>query len=175
MKKIKLLLSLCLLLVSFQAMAQTAAKTDTLAPYLKNPTLPAFFILKADSSSAINTYDIPEGQYTILMFFSPDCEHCKQLTKQMTASQAEYKDVAFYLFTPMQLGLLREFIADQHLDKYDNFFAGKDMNFFFPGFYRTKYVPHLVVYDEHKKLVTSFMGNFKWAEVEAVLAKRPKD
>src|ERR1700733_8800364 len=44
---------------------------DSLAPYQKYPTLPAFNILMMDSVTVFNTYNILEGKPIAIFFFSP--------------------------------------------------------------------------------------------------------
>jgi len=47
------------------------------APYLRFPTLPPFHLLKLDSATYLTKEDVKKNRKTIVMYFSPDCEHCK--------------------------------------------------------------------------------------------------
>jgi thiol-disulfide isomerase/thioredoxin len=153
-----LLLALLFLLPVTGTFAQTAAKNDP--PYKKYPTLPAFPIVLPDSSAAINTYDIPEGHTTVLLLFSPDCHHCRDMVPKLLQKVDSFPQVRFYLITLMGLQSLRDFIQEFNVLSHENVLAGKDPNHFFPGFYKISYIPHAVIYDRHKKLVEVVDGNF---------------
>jgi hypothetical protein len=43
--------------------------------------------------------------------------------------------------------------------------AGRDYEFFFGSFYKISYVPDLVLYDEHKKLIKLIQGEAKVKEI----------
>jgi len=168
----KLLLYLPLLLVPFLSQAQKPAaakpERDSL-PYQKYPRLPAFNILLQDSATIVNTYNIPEGKPTVLVFFSPDCDHCQQFIKGLTTKMDSLKDVGLYLFTPMSLSLLRPFAKEQKLASYKNITVGKDYQFFFPPFFGAAYVPYVAVYDRKKMFVKMWEGKVKIEELMAKL------
>jgi len=176
----KLLILMVLLIACTYAQAQeytSAAKQDKDSlPYKKYPTLPAFNLLAMDSSSVFNTYNIPEGKPTVLMFFSPDCEHCQKMTERMLAAMDSLKDANFYLFTPMPLPMLRGFYEKNKLGNYKNIrYVGKDFTFFFPSYYGASYVPDLAVYDTHKKFVRFFEGGTTVAKLyDAITAAELK-
>jgi len=136
-------------------------------PYRKYPTLPAFKLLELDSSTVFNTYDIPEGKPTILMLFSPDCDHCKHLTEKLTAGMDSLKDVQIYMMTPVSsMTELRDFYAKYHLADYKNIkIVGRDVDFFFFTFYGAHFVPYLALYDKHKKLIKSLDSNITVKEL----------
>lgn len=134
------------------------AQEEEQPPYLKYPTLPTFEIVNLDSSGTISTYDIPKDKPILLMFFSPDCDHCIQMTGKMLDHMDVLKKVRIYMITPMSLQLLNTFYKNMNLEKYDNIVAGKDEAFFFPRFYQVSTVPYIAVYDQHKVLVEAFPG-----------------
>ncbi len=135
----------------------SAQKTDTL-PYLKYPTLPAFNILLLDSTTIFNTYNIPEGKPIVIIFFDPDCHHCKDETKRLLAGMDSLKDVRFYFITSVRsFTRLRAFYEEYHLGDYKNIEAvGRDYEYFFITYYGVKFVPDLVLYNGEKNLVKFF-------------------
>jgi len=131
-----------------------SSKTDTL-PYLKYPTIPAFNILLIDSTTIFNTYNIPSGKPTVLMFFDPDCKHCKATTRMICEKMDSLKDIQFYIFTARHdMSMIQNYYKKFHLADYPNIKAvGMDTEFFFFSYYGVHYVPDLAVYDENKKLI----------------------
>ena len=144
----------------------TEQKTDTL-PYLKYPTLPAFNIMLTDSSTIVNTFNIPEGKPTLIMFFDPECKHCQAVTKMFLNKMDSLKDVRFYMITSVHdMNKIREFYNENHLADYKNIeVVGRDYEFFFVTYYAIKYVPDMVLYDGHKKLVKFFEGHVTTSEL----------
>ncbi len=164
----KVLLPFILLCLAFTgAGAQSSANNpaqaaDSLRPYQKFPELPAFNILEMDSATIFNTYNIPKGKVTAIVFFDPDCKHCKNTFKRLLASWDSVKNINFYLITPTHsMTNLRNFYAGYHLADYKNIKeAGRDYEFFFFSNYGTKFLPDVVLYDEHKKLIKLIEGEF---------------
>lgn len=134
---------------------------DTLLPYQKSPTLPVFNILLVDSVTVLNTYNIEKGKPTALMFFDPDCKHCKATTKQLIEKIDSIKNIQFYLLSARHdMSMIRNFYEHYHLADYPNILGvGMDTEFFFFSFYKVKFVPDIALYDENKKLIKLFEGS----------------
>ena len=141
--------------------------TDTLRPYQKNPTLPAFNIRLMDSVTIFNTYNIPDGKPVAIMLFSPECKHCKRTIKALTKGMDSIKNIQFYLVTGFHdMAAIKAFYEEHHLADYPNIkVVGRDYEFFFLSFYQTKIVPDIALYDAHKKLVTLIEGETTATEI----------
>lgn len=163
-----LLFLVFLLLISASSSYAQGNAADSL-PYIKYPTLPAFKLLMQDSETVFNTYAIPEGKPTLLMFFSPDCDHCQMVTDTLIKHIDELKDVQIYMLTPMSLTAIKGFYEKMGLKKFKNIVVAKDYEIFFPRFYKAYYVPFLVAYDRHKKYVKSFEGGGKFKDIREAL------
>jgi len=144
-----------------------AQESDTLRPYQKYPTLPAFNIRLMDSVTIFNTYNIPLGKPTAIMLFSPDCKHCKRTIKAILRGMDSIKNIQFYMVTPAHsMQDIRDFYNEHHLADYKNIqVVGRDYEFFFFSYYQTKFVPDIVLYDEHKKLVKLIEGETNASEL----------
>lgn len=168
MKRVLLLLVGLILSVGVLAQQEKVAK-DT-APYLKYPTMPAIQILLQDSATIFNTYTIPRGAPTVLVFFSPDCEHCQHMTAEMVAKMDSMKQANFIFLTPMPLAMLRPFSQKMGINKVKNIrVVGKDYQYFFPAYYDARYVPIVVVYDKEKQFVKRYEGTVKVSDLISVV------
>ena len=76
----------------YSVQAQTPANA-TQAPYLVNPGIPLFRLLKVDSIHYVTKDDIKRNRKVLMIFFSPDCEHCKHQTRDILADFDKFKDV----------------------------------------------------------------------------------
>ncbi len=133
------------------------AKKDTLLPYQKHPALPAFKILEMDSTTTFNTYDIKTGKPILLMFFGPDCGHCKHQMEKMIAGMDSLKQLQIYMVSFANPTPIKNFYEEYHLANYPNIkVVGKDAEFFFSSWFGARSVPYMAVYDKHKKFVKKF-------------------
>ena len=149
-----------LLLAPFFACAQ-----DEDAPYLKNPVLPGFSILKQDSTSWITEKNLRTGAPVIVMLFSPDCDHCKEQTEILLDNMDKLQHVDIVMTTFQPISKIKEFQRKYRLGIYKNIYLGRDVKFFFAPFYRIKYAPFLAIYNRQHKLVKTFEGDTKFSKL----------
>jgi thiol-disulfide isomerase/thioredoxin len=171
MKLAATVFAICLALSSLAQDDKKKAETDTLKPYQKYTSLPAFNILEMDSLTLFNTYNIPKGKPVALMLFSPDCKHCKRTINALCASMDSIKDVQFYMVTGSHsMTDIRKVYKEHHLADYKNIIKmGRDPEFFFLSYYGTKFVPDVALYDEHKKLIKLIEGETTATEIYKAL------
>jgi hypothetical protein len=166
-----MIVCMLLLLCGAQVYAQKGKvkvqQEDTLKPYQKYPELPAFNILLQDSSTIFNTYNIEEGQPVAIMFFDPECKHCRHTMAALLPGMDSIKNVRFYLVTPQHnVTALRNFYKEFRLADYKNIeVVGRDYEFFFITNYGTKNLPDVALYDAQKKLITLIEGEFTASDI----------
>jgi len=131
------------------------------APFMKNPGIPAFDLLKTDSSTHLTQADINLKHKTIIMFFSPECSHCQHQTEDMLAGIDSLKDIQIVMVTYQPFEQMLEFNQKYSIEKYSNIKLGRDIKYFFPPFYQMKSLPHLALYNDKGIYITSFEGNQK--------------
>lgn len=144
-------------------------------PYRKYPKLPAFNILLRDSSTVYNTFNIPPGKPTGLILFSPECNHCHDVTKAMLENMDMVKDVQFVMVsTSPNMEAMRKFIDEFNLGQYKNILAvGWDYDFFFLEYFVAMRIPDIVLYDADKKLIKMIENAFTVNDInEAVHGKK---
>jgi thiol-disulfide isomerase/thioredoxin len=156
----RILLAICLVFFTSVLSAQVADNApaaDTL-PYLKYPKLPAFNIMRLDSTTIFNTYYIPTGKPILIMFFDPDCSHCKDFMPTMAKAMDSLKDIRIYMIAATSnMRAIQKFYDTYELGKYKNIeVVGRDYEFFFISYYGVRYIPDFALYDEHKKLIKLF-------------------
>ena len=149
-----------LLLYSFFVFLTTGvfAQSDSLkAPYLRFPTIPPFTLLKIDSSK-LTREDLSKNKKTLIMYFSPDCDHCKHQTDSMLAAINKFRDIQILMATYQPIEELRSFYKDYKIANYQNIRIGRDTQFFFPPYYKIVNLPFMILYNEKGKLITTFEG-----------------
>jgi thioredoxin-related protein len=151
------------ILACFLSSFAYAQKDSLAAPFQKNPGIPAFDLLKTDSSTHITRADINAKRKTIIMFFSPECTHCQHQTEDMIAAIDSLKDIQIVMATYQPFEEMVAFNQKYGIEKYSNIKLGRDTKYFFPPFYQMKSLPHLALYNDKGNYITSFEGNQKIA------------
>ena len=128
------------------------------APYLANPTIPPFHLLGTDSATYLTKDDLKKNWRTIIMFFSPDCEHCKHQTEALLDSLDQLGNIQIVMATYQPFGEMKEFNTHYRLFEHPNFKVGRDEKFFLAPFYRIHNFPFLALYDKKGNLITTFEG-----------------
>jgi len=139
--------------------AQPAA--DAQAPYLRYPTIPPFHLLRLDSTTYLTKNDLKRHHNTLIIFFSPDCEHCKHQTEAILAASKQFKDIEIVMATYQPFDELKEFNTHYRLFEHPNFKLGRDEKFFLAPFYKVRNFPYLALYDKKGDLITTFEGTQK--------------
>lgn len=167
MKRILYLLALGLFIAQ-PGKSQQSQTEEAQLPYMSDKSLPPFNILEVDSTTIFNTDKLPSGQPILLMYFSPDCEHCQHETESIIQNMDSLKDVKIVMCTALPFDKMRNFWAYYKLANYPNIIMGRDYEFFFSRHFGSQYVPYLAIYDRHKKLVKVFDGGTKVSTIIAL-------
>jgi thioredoxin-related protein len=140
------------------------AQKDTTAPFRRNPIIPPFELLQTDSS-ILTKEKIEKKHNTLIMYFSPSCEHCQHQTKDMIAGMDSLKDVQIVMATYQPFEEMVTFYKDYQISKFHNIRMGRDTKWFLPAFFRMKSLPYLALYDKKGNLITTFEGNHSVAKL----------
>ncbi len=155
------------LFVALSASAQPLS--DTIPVYKRFPELPKFTIMRLPDSTSFTREDLPRKKPSIIMLFSPDCEHCKHAMHDLLAKYDEWKNAELVLVSSLDFEHIRKFYDDYQLSKYPNIVIGRDGSFYLGSFYKIRSYPSLYVYDKKQKLVTEFLGKINPDDLLKVL------
>ncbi len=145
----------------FTVQAQTTASLPE-APYLKNPGFPPLRLLKVDSVHYITKDDIKKNHKILLMFFSPECEHCKHQTQDILADFNKFKDIIIVMATFQPFDEMKTFYSYFRIADHSNILMGRDEKYMLPPFYRMKSLPYLALYDKKGQFITILKETRKW-------------
>ena len=164
MKKSVLALVLLALTV-LPAFAQTGSPEPL---YKQFPGLPPISILKTDSSTLFTQKDLKKNCQTLLIIFSPECDHCKKETEELLASIDKFKKIQIVMATPMPFDKMKEFYEHYKLAGYSNITVGQDSKFLLPTFYKVRMLPFMAFYDKKGTIIDVKEGNLP---IDQVLKK----
>ncbi|MES1226862.1 MAG: redoxin domain-containing protein, partial [Bacteroidota bacterium] len=99
-----------LLLVLIVALSKAGfSQYDSTLLYLRFPIVPSFKLTNVEDSSTFTKDNLKKKKWTIIMMFSPDCEHCQAVTKELTANIKLFKKAQIVMASPLNYDYIRKF------------------------------------------------------------------
>ena len=145
------------------------SQTDTLLLYRRFPFVPSFKLINIADSSIFTKDNLKKKKATIIMMFSPDCEHCQEETKEITAKINLFKKAQIIMVSPLDFNYMKQFYNEYKIAGFPNITMGRDPTYFLGTFYKVRSFPSIFVYDKKGKLVNSFTGSTPVEEIAAAL------
>jgi thiol-disulfide isomerase/thioredoxin len=164
MKKI---LSILFYLIPATAFLQPS--TDATAPYYQNLGYPNIKLRLPDSTTIYTKENLPKDKTVVIIFFSPECEHCQAEATAMI----EKKDSLQNLFMVWNANMVddfshvKEFYYKYGFDKFSNIVLGKEIDYYLPLFYRIENTPYAAVY-KNGKLFAEFRNSLSLENLIAI-------
>jgi hypothetical protein len=153
----------------FFATAKALAANDSIPVHLKNLSLPDFKLQLVNSKDFF-TENLDKGKATILIHFSPDCDHCQQLAMGIIANIKSFSKTQIIMSTTLPAERLRWFYETFELKKYQSTITvGRDVLFFFPNYFKNHYLPGIAVYNKKRALLNFYDGGVKPEELIALV------
>ena len=164
--------SLRLFLIFFCLTASASAAVDSIPAHIKGLRIPDFKILLVDSVTNFYTENLDKNKNTLIMLFSPDCDHCKHQTEDIIKNIDAFKNTQIVMNTVLPFHLMKEFYEGYKLSKFENIIMGRDVLFFFSPYYRSQFTPYLALYNKKGELLYTNDGQVK---IETLIAQLPKN
>jgi thioredoxin-related protein len=155
-----MLIAFLVLFLNYSAPAQIPVP-DAEPPYLKNPGIPPFKLLKVDSVHFVTKEDIKKNHLVLVMFFSPDCEHCKHQMRDILEDDKKFRDIEIVMGTFQPFDEMKTFYNYFRISDHPNIYMGRDEHYMLPPYYRMKSLPCLALYDKKGQFIAKFEGNQK--------------
>lgn len=125
----------------------------------KFETIPSFNIHTIPDSSNYSNKNIKRNKPFILMFFSPDCEHCQHEVKELIANKSKFKNIPILLLSPANYAEIKTFYKEFGVAKMPNITVAHDDNYTMSRLYQLKTFPTMFIYDRAGKLTKTFVSN----------------
>jgi thioredoxin-related protein len=155
----------------FLAIGSQAQVDSVQPPYKKFPTFPPVKLLLVDSTSSTIKDDLPKKKATMLMLFSPDCDHCQHETQEIIKNIDKFEKVTIVMATMKPYAEMMAFREKYGLAQYKNIIMGQDKQFFLLTFYDVRNLPFLAFYDKKGGLISVFAGSMPMEKVLKELEK----
>ncbi len=156
------LISICISTVNAQA------GFDTIPPYKKDNRMPDFKIMRTDNSWFTKA-QLPKNDFTVIIYFAPDCGHCQHEMKEIIKDIDKFNKVNFVWVSFKSMPEITEFYVKYNISKYPNMVMGRDLDYKLPSFYRVKFTPFVAVYDKKGLFIKAFEGGAEMKDLLPVL------
>jgi len=91
---------------------------------------------------------------TVLIYFSPTCDHCKNFTSELLKHESALKDKQIIMVTYVPLEEIKPFDSLYHISAKPNFKIGTEgYSFIVRKYYNVERFPYIVIYNKQMKLV----------------------
>ncbi len=153
--------------VEQETLEKIQTNADDLRPTLIGKIAPNVKVKDKDNNP-VSLHDI-EGEYVVLVFWAPDCGHCKKAIPKMTEFYEVYKKtgvevVAFCTKTTSKVKDCWEFLDENDLYQWINV-VDPFVESNYSVLYNVKNTPKVFVLDENKKIVSKGIGTEQLPEV----------
>ncbi len=142
---------------------------DSLPNYQLIPTVPPFKLIMSPDSVVFIKDHLKKKRATIIMVFSPDCDHCVRSTEDLLAHYNLFKKVQIVMATSLGYSHVKKFYTDIKLIDYPNIKVGYDTSNFLGTFYEVRSFPAIFLYDKKGNFKKAFDANAKWETIAAAL------
>lgn len=123
------------------------AASQSVPPFRMQLTNGQFFSFK----------DVSHEKPLIIIYFSPDCEHCQKLIKELLSKINNFKKAQIVMVSFLPLKDLVDFEKNYSINKFPNIKVGMELPiFFFKNLYNLQNTPFTALFSKHGKLIISY-------------------
>lgn len=127
--------------------------------YPQSGKVPPFRMLQSNGK-IFRAEELPIGKPIVIIYFSPDCEECQKLTKDLLARINDFKDVSFAMITYQPVENVRAYVVKNKLNNYSNIFTGTEgSSLFVRNFYNIMKFPFMTLYNKNGDLIVKYQMN----------------
>jgi len=148
----KQFLLICILMV---INSKSFSQTDSLAPYQQFPFIPPFKIQLSDSSW-FSKYALSDKKPTWVIYFSPDCGHCQQITEEIISNIRSLKQIQIVMIASRPFEDVKNFNDHFMIKRFSNIKVGVDPTRMISNFYKVQHTPFSALYDKKGDLIKAF-------------------
>jgi len=134
--------------------------------------IPPFQMMQANGKIFKAQY-LPLGKPIVLVYFSPDCEECQELTKELLERIEELKNVSIAMITYQPVEQVAQYVSKNNLGKYPNIYAGTEgSSLFVRNYYDIMLFPFMTLYNKDGDLIVKYTS--KQVSVDDLLVRIKK-
>ncbi len=137
---------------------------DTLAPYQKTSYIPTFSLLTPDSTW-FSKIHLKDEVATLILYFSPDCGHCKIETQDLLGKMSGLKKLQIVMVTSRPFQDMVDFSNYFKISRFPTIKIGRDPAMLISSFYDVKSTPFSALYDKKGRLIKVYKKGIDFPEL----------
>lgn len=115
------------------------------------------FKMQLSNGKVFSSKDLSQQKPVIIIYFSPDCEHCQILMDTLFKRITDFKKSHIVMVTFERANEVVDFEKHYQTSKYPNIKVGTEVPiFFFKTYYHLEHTPFTALFDKHGKLIVSY-------------------
>lgn len=118
--------------------------------------LPPFKMMRTNGK-VFSAQDLPMGKPILIVYFSPDCDHCEKMLKDFFKQSASFQKASVVFVTYLSVDKVSKFEKDYNFTNYPNMYAGTEgTTFFMRNYYKIMDMPFTALYAKDGNMVISY-------------------
>jgi thioredoxin-related protein len=114
------------------------------------------FRMTQSNGKLFNATNLPYGKPILLIYFSPDCDHCQVMMKEWFKKANDFKKASVVMMSFLPVDKMVSFEKSFKTNQYPNIIVGTEgLSFFVKNYYRIADMPFTALYDKNGNLITS--------------------
>jgi AhpC/TSA family len=115
--------------------------------------IPPFQMMQANGKVFL-AGNLPVGKPIVIIYFSPDCKECHDLTTELLNNINEFSTASIAMITNMPLEQVKQFVSEFQLERYSNIYVGTEGDASFAArYYRVGKIPFMVLHNKNGDLI----------------------
>lgn len=118
--------------------------------------LPPFKMMQVNGK-VFRAQNLPLGKPIVIIYFSPECDHCEKMMKELLKKEASFKKASVAMITYLPVSNVAKFVQQYGLNKYSNIYIGTEGGtFFVRNYYKIEHMPFIALHDKDGSLVKEY-------------------
>lgn len=118
--------------------------------------LPPFRMVQANGK-IFKAEDLPIGKPIVIIYFSPDCDHCDELMKELLKRKADLNKASIAMITYLPVEPVSKFVQQYHLNNQSNIYVGTEgSTYFLKNYFKIISMPFMALYTRNGDLVKMY-------------------
>ena len=118
--------------------------------------IPPFRMAQSDGK-LFNASNLPMGKPVIIIYFSPECDHCHVLMKEWFKQAGNFKKASVAMITFLPLNSVALFEKEYNTRQHSNIITGTEGSaFFVRNYYKVLDLPFVALHDKNGNLIATY-------------------
>jgi thioredoxin-related protein len=118
--------------------------------------VPAFRMSLSDGK-LFHASSLPQGKPIIVIYFSPECDHCQVLMKEWFKRSGDFRKASVAMITFLPLNSVALFEKEYNSKQHSNIITGTEGTaFYVRNYYKVLDLPFVALHDKNGNLITTY-------------------